>query len=78
VTRTFSKNHKSRCCSDLPDCLGYEIADNTTIINVHSGSISVENSGNSYLWHRGKNSEDVLDVGNHKERGRERGGERAE
>ena len=74
MTITFSKNHKSCCFTDLPDCLGYEIADNTTIINVHSGSISVENSGNSYLWHRGKNSEDVLDVGNHRERERERVG----
>jgi hypothetical protein len=43
--------------------LGYEIADNTTIINVHSGSISVENSGNSYLC-RGTNFIlDILDMG---------------
>jgi hypothetical protein len=50
--------------------LGYEIADNTTIINVHSGSISVENSGNSYLC-RGTNFIlDILDMGKSKNKER--------
>jgi len=33
----------------IPDCLSYEVTDNTTIINVHPGPIRVENSGNPDL-----------------------------
>lgn len=38
-----------RLVFELPNCLSYEIADNTTIINIHTRSISIENSSNPYL-----------------------------
>lgn len=37
---------------NLPSSLGYEITHNTTIINVHSRAIGIENPSNPYLCYR--------------------------
>lgn len=39
---------------ELPQCLSYEIADHTPIINIHTWSISVKDSGNAYFYQKHK------------------------
>lgn len=34
----------------LPKCLSYEIADNTSIIDVHAWAVCIEDSSNPYLY----------------------------
>lgn len=43
------KNFELQETASLPNCLSNEVANNTAIINIHPGSIGVENSSNPYL-----------------------------